>query len=169
MKLKKRRCANCRQWFPPDPRSIRGDQEIPCQYYCRDVACRKARKKAAQAGWLAKNPDYFKRNTHKEDCQNWRRNHQDYWQSYRQNHPGYAETNRQRQKIRDKRRLFLAKKDEIAQNPLGELESIRLLAQKSLAKKDEIRIPVEGILDFLTVKESLAKKDESLGRGLARA
>jgi hypothetical protein len=61
--------------------------------------------------------------------------------------------------LRDKRRLFLVKKDEIRQNPLGHLESLRFLAQKNLVKKDEFRLPLEGILDFLVTKEYLAKKD----------
>ena len=79
------------------------------------------------------------------------------------------EANRQGQKIRDKRRLFLAKKDDLAQNPIGHLESIRFLAQKNLAKKDDLRLPVEGILDFLVVKESLAKKDDRTLEALVAA
>ncbi len=159
MKIKKKRCARCNQWFRPDPRTIRGDEEEPCQRYCLKPACRKARGKEAQTEWLAKTPDYFKRDTHKKACQNWGKENPHYWKDWRKDNPVYVQTNRQKQKIRDKRRLFLAKKDGIVQNPLGHLESTRLLVQKNLAKKDEIRLPVEGILDFLVVKESLAKKD----------
>lgn len=169
MKLKKKRCAHCRRWFRPDPRTIRGDEEESCQRYCLKPVCRKARKKEAQAKWLAKTPDYFKSDAHKEDCRNWVKENPDYWKDWRKDNPDYVEANRQRQRIRDRRRLFLAKKDGIAQNPLGHLESTRLLAQKSLAKKDEIRIPVEGILDFLVVKESLAKKDGCAAQALVGA
>lgn len=171
MKVKKIRCANhdCRQWFQPDSRSIRGDDEKSCQRYCLKPDCRKARKKEAQAKWWAKNPDYFKGDTPKKDCQNWAQEHPGYWKDWRKDHPDYVEANRQKQRIRDKRRLFLANKDEIAQNPLGHLKSIRFLAQKNLANKDEIRLPVEGILDFLVVKESLANKDECAAQALVAA
>ena len=171
MKLQKKRCAqaDCHQWFSPDPRTIRGDEEQACQRYCSKAACKKASAKEAQAKWLAKNPDYFKGEVHKEDCQAWRKENQDYWKNYRDDNPDYVDANRQRQKIRDRRRSFLAKKDLIAQNPLGHIESTRLLAQKNLAKKDVIRLPLEGILDFLEVKESLAKKDERTAEALVAA
>lgn len=157
MKLNKKRCAACRQWFRLNPRAVRDG--LCTQRYCSEDACRKARKKEAQGKWVANNPDYFKGDTHKNDCRDWAGEHPGYSMSYRNDHPDYVEANRQRQKIRDKRRLFLAKKDGITQNPLRYLEGIRLLAQKNLAKKDGFRFPLEGILDFLVVKESLAKKD----------
>lgn len=168
MKLKKKRCAHCRRWFRPDPRSIR-DDERSCQRYCSSAACRKARKKEAQTNWLAKNPDYFKGKVHKKNCRDWAKNHPTYQNDYRKERPDYVKANRQSQRLRDKRRSFLVKKDEIRQNPLGHLESIRFLAQKNLVKKDGFRLPVEGILDFLVVKESLVKQDERVTGALAAA
>ena len=158
MKPKKKRCANCRQWFKPDPRAILRESHI-CQNYCSKFTCRKASKKESQAKWLDKNRDYFKSEVHKRDCRLWVSKYPGYWKDYRRIHPDYVEANCQSQKIRDQRRCILAKKDEIAKNPVGHLESIRILAHKNLAKKDEMRIPVERILDFLVVRETLAKKD----------
>lgn len=158
MKVIKKRCAGCRKWFSPNPRTIRNSRHS-CQRYCSEAACRKAYKKDAQVKWLARNPNYFKGNAHKGDCQNWAREHPDYWKNYRARRPAYVEINRQKQRIRDRRRSFLAKKDAIAKNPVEHLEDTRLLAQKNLAKKDLFRLPVERILDFLEVKEFLAKKD----------
>lgn len=158
MKPKKKRCANCRQWFNPDPRSFLRENQL-YQRYCSKLICCKSSKKESQAKWLGKNRDYFKGEVHKRDCRRWVSKHPGYWRGYRRLHPDYVEANRQTQKIRDQRRCILAKKDEIAQNPVGHLESIRTLAHKNLAKKDEMRIPVERILDFLVVRETLAKKD----------
>lgn len=169
MKLKKKRCAHCRRWFEPDPRSIRGDDERSCQRYCSLSACRKARKKEAQAKWVAKNPDYFKGEVHKKDCRCWAQERPGYQKEYRAKNPSYVQANRRSQRLRDQRRYFLVKKDEIAQNPLGHLESTRLLAQKNLVKKDGLRLPLEGILDFLIVKESLVKKDDRSAGALAAA
>ena len=158
MKPKKKRCANCRQWFKPEPRAILRESH-PCQRHCSKITCRKASKKESQAKWLDKNRDYFKGEVHKRDCRLWTSKHPGYWRGYRRLYPDYVEANRQSQKIRDQRRNLLAKKEKIAQNPVGHLESIRILAHKNLAKKDEMRIPIEGILDFLVVRETLAKKD----------
>ncbi len=157
MKIPKKRCVGCREWFEPDPRSLREGQS--CQRYCSKAACRKARIKEAQTNWLAKNRDYFKGAVHKSDCRDWAKKHPNYQKEYRISNPDYVQANRQSQHLRDKRRLFLVKKDEIALNPLGHLESLRFLAQKNLVKKDEFRLPLEGILDFLVAKESLVKKD----------
>ena len=157
MKVPKKRCAGCRQWFAPDPRSLREGRS--CQRYCSKTACRKARIKESQTNWLAKNPDYFKGAVHKEDCRLWAREHPAYQKGYRDSNPDYVQANRQGQRLRDKKRLFLVKKDEIAKNPLGHLESLRFLAQKNLVKKDGFRLPLEGILDFLVTKECLVKKE----------
>jgi hypothetical protein len=50
---RKRPCCICRHWFRPDPRvGVR-------QRACRKVECQAARRRQTQAGWRARNPDYF--------------------------------------------------------------------------------------------------------------
>lgn len=153
MKPKKKRCAVCRGWFAPDPRTEHR------QNYCRQPICRKAGKREAQKRWLSQNLDYYKGKARKAKLQVWAKEYPDYWQTWRRNHPDYVAMNRKKQKLRDQRRRFLAKQDEIRQNPIGEIEDIRLLAQKNLAKQDEIRIPIEGILDYLEARAPLAKQE----------
>jgi hypothetical protein len=48
-----KRCLFCGRYFIPDHR-VKERQKS-----CRRLACRKARKKAAQDAWVKKNPDYF--------------------------------------------------------------------------------------------------------------
>lgn len=48
-----KRCLFCGQYFTPDHR-VKDRQKS-----CRRPACRKARKKTAQEGWVKKNPGYF--------------------------------------------------------------------------------------------------------------
>lgn len=133
MKIKKIRCAHCRQWFKPDPRAIdpKGGYR---QRFCPQAACRKASKKEAQARWWAKNAHYYKGDARKSQIREWAKDHPDYWQDWRRDHPDYVERNRCQQKFRDQRRRFLA-------------------------KQDEIRLPIEGILNYMTARENLAKQE----------
>lgn len=48
-----KRCRFCRKYFTPDYR-VKDRQDT-----CFDPVCKKKRKKAAQAAWVRKNPDYF--------------------------------------------------------------------------------------------------------------
>lgn len=161
MEIKNKRCSNCKRWFKPNPTTIErdGSNLIIRQKYCLDPPCRKAGKKEAQRLWLDKNPAYYKGDGRKTKVRIWAKDYPDYWKHWRLNHEGYVERNRKKQKQRDQRRRFLAKQDLIAQNPLERLDGIRLLTQNNLAKQDLIRLPIEGILDFLVLKESLAKQE----------
>ncbi len=154
MKPKKKRCTACRLWFTPDPRVAHRSF-----FYCPAAACRQTAKEQAQVRWLAKNSDYYKGETRKAKVRLWAKDYPDYWQTWRRDNEDYVERNRHKQKLRDQKRRFLAKQDQIAQNPLGEIEGIRLLAQKNLAKQDQIRLPIEGILDYLAAREFLAKQE----------
>jgi hypothetical protein len=49
---RKKPCTICRRWFVPDPRI--GKRQRACK-----PECQAARRKKVQAGWRAKNPDYF--------------------------------------------------------------------------------------------------------------
>lgn len=158
MKLKKKRCAHCRQWFSPDPRTVRGDDERSCQRYCSQAACQKASAKEARAKWLAKNPDYYKGEARKTKVRLWAEDYPCYWKNWRQDHEDYRR--REALRHRFKRLERVAKQDEIRQNPLGYLEGVRLLAAKTVAKQDEIRPCLEGMIDFLIVREAVAKQDE---------
>lgn len=70
----KRKCRYCRELFVADPRNRRH------QKACAKPECRAARKKEAQARWLARpeNRDYFRGTQHAERVRGWRKCHPDY-------------------------------------------------------------------------------------------
>jgi hypothetical protein len=67
-KIEQRKCYNCSDLFPPDPRNINK------QGYCRKPECRKASKAASQKKWLNKpeNQGYFSGPDNVERVQKWR-------------------------------------------------------------------------------------------------
>jgi len=69
----KRKCRYCREVFVPDRRNRRH------QKACGKGECRAARKKEAQARWLARpeNRDYFRGSQHAERVKQWRKCHPD--------------------------------------------------------------------------------------------
>jgi len=68
-----RRCLNCGERFNPDARNARH------QRYCNAPACKAASKRASQAKWLSRNPDYHCGQAAVVRVQAWR-----------QAHPGYS-------------------------------------------------------------------------------
>ena len=74
-RIRKRKCKNCNDLFPPDPRNLRHHE------YCKKPECRKASKAASQKKWLAKeeNQHYFRGPLHVERVQRWRKDHPGYW------------------------------------------------------------------------------------------
>jgi hypothetical protein len=70
-------CLNCGQVFVPDRRNPRH------QCYCGAAACKAASKRASQAKWLAKNPDYHRGAEASARVKTWR-----------QEHPGYSRRKR---------------------------------------------------------------------------
>jgi hypothetical protein len=70
-------CVNCGQAFVPDRRNARH------QCYCGAAACKAASKRASQAKWLAKNPDYHRGAEAVARVTAWR-----------QEHPGYSRRKR---------------------------------------------------------------------------
>jgi len=73
MRLYRRKCRHCREWFLPDPRNAYH------QHYCGKDECRKASRAASQRKWRAKNPDYYRGQEHGERVREWRACHPYYW------------------------------------------------------------------------------------------
>jgi hypothetical protein len=72
--IRKRKCACCGVFFPPDHRNRRR------QRYCSEPECRKAAKAASQKRWLNKpeNRDYFRGPVNVSRVQEWRKAHPGY-------------------------------------------------------------------------------------------
>lgn len=152
MTIKKRKCAACRRWFAPNPRVAHREF-----LYCPEPACRRQGKKESQTRWLEKNSGYYKGKARKAKVRRWAVGHPGYWQTWRRDHEDYRRREIERQ--RRGRALAVAKQDQIRQNPLGYLEGIRFLAAQNVAKQDQIGVCVEGVLDFLILREGVAKQE----------
>ena len=150
MSVRKKRCRVCLDWYRPDPRT-RGIQKA-----CGKPACRRERKRLADAGWRAKNKDYDAARRGKK-C-SWAAAYPDYWKIYRASHPDYVQRNREHTRERRKasRRMF-ANQDAIGRDPVGFLEGLR--PEGMFANQDAMRRPIDGILTFLVQKEAFANHD----------
>jgi len=73
-RYERKKCNNCNELFPPDPRNINK------QEYCRKPECRKASKAASQKKWLSKpeNQGYFSGPDNVERVQKWRKKNPGY-------------------------------------------------------------------------------------------
>ena len=150
MSVRKKRCCVCGNWFMPDPRT-RGIQKA-----CGAAACRRERKRIANAGWWAKNKDYDTARQGKK--RSWAQVYPHYWQSYRAGHPDYVERNREQTRARmSASRLVFANQDTMRRDPVGYLQGLR--GPGMFANQDAIASPVDGILTFLIQKERFANQD----------
>ena len=150
MSVCKKRCRVCREWFFPDARTTR------FQKVCGSAACRRERKRLANAGWWAKNEDYDTARQGKKRA--WTAAYPNYWQNYRAQHPEYVQRNRELTRRRLKAsRLMFANQDAIQRDPVGYLQGLR--SPGMFANQDTITGPVDGILMFLVQREVFANQD----------
>lgn len=63
--MQKRPCRFCRRWFRPDSRV--GKRQVACV----EATCQAKRRAAAQAQWVARNPDYFRARRLRERAERW--------------------------------------------------------------------------------------------------
>ncbi len=141
-------CAYCHRWFHSDPRL--GDK----QKSCFRKRCGQARKREAQAQWVANNRTYFRGPSHVQAQKRWlaKPGNTDYLRRYRASHPdGVAADNRRRSERRrlQKARERLAKvsdmKDEIHRR---EIARIRGLSASDM--KDTIPLQLDGLFEHLS-------------------
>lgn len=140
-------CVYCGRWFEPDPRT-----EFPKA--CPRENCRKARKREADREWRRKNPGRADAGRLGK-VRRWAKGYPGYWRQYRAGHPEYRA--RERERMRG-RRVRVAKQDEIRQNPVGYLTSIR--GPGNVAKQDEIGRQVDGIVEYLEAWARVAKPND---------
>jgi len=151
MKIAKRRCEFCHEWFSPDPRTVK------FQRSCTKPDCRKKRSRASVRQWWKQNPGYNKGRSPKVRA--WAKAYPNYWRKYRQEHPDYVKKERRRRRSAHKKAKNAAKQNAISQISLEKLESIRNLEPNSAAKQNTIHRRVDGILDYLFWKECVAKQN----------
>lgn len=146
MNVRRKRCRICGAWYWPDARTA------GLQKACEEPACRRERKRRADARWRSSNPGY--RDPAK--VRRWAAEYPDYWRAWRAAHPDYVERNREQTRKRlEVSRLVFAKQDAINRDPVEYLEGLR--GPGMFAKQDAMAGPVDGILTFLVQREVFAK------------
>ena len=148
MPIKKKRCQVCRRWFVPDPRTSH-------QVCCTSPECRRQHKAARNKKWRLANPDYDKSRAAKKRI--WARV-RGYWRHYRQTHPVYAAADNKRRCKACKTHKFSANQAVIAKIAVEKLASIRDSIQNPSANQALIARRVDGIVDYLFLKEASANR-----------
>jgi hypothetical protein len=69
MKLRKRKCPCCGQWFTPKP------QTAYHQRFCSSASCQRIRRRVTQARWRRRNRDYFRGKENVDRVRLWRSLH----------------------------------------------------------------------------------------------
>ncbi len=101
---RQKKCRYCGQWYDPHPQTYRR------QKACSKPECQQQRKLEALRGWHNKNPDYD--DGREEYLRDWRNDHPRDWPTYRAERPEATKRNRDRQRIRDRKRRNLAKRND---------------------------------------------------------
>lgn len=152
--MRKKRCRFCREWFRPHPQTYRR------QKACLKTRCRSQRRCAALRHWRTKNPTYD--DQREKQHQQWRRGHPGYWRTYRAAHPRYERRNRQQQRQRDRKRRFLANRNDWDGVHNEKMSRIRILGY--LANRNDSRVSLtrqtEEICRYLEWRWLLAKRNE---------
>lgn len=151
MKIAKKRCEFCHEWFAPYPRAVKSQRS------CARLECRKQRRSAAVRDWRRRNPNGEKGRACK--IREWAKAYPNYWQQYRREHPEYTARDNWRRRSTRQKVKSAAKRNGLAQISLEKLESIRNLEPVSAAKRNGLYRRVDSILDYLVWKASAAKRN----------
>lgn len=142
MKIPKKRCLFCHQWYAPDPRTWRH------QKACGKPACKRIRHAQADRGWRIRHPR--RGENWKLKVRAWARNYPYYWRHYRRAHPDYCRRDNRRRVLSARQASFSAKTDAIRQIAVEKIRSIQGMGEAYSAKTDAIGRRVEGIVDLLS-------------------
>jgi len=135
MRVPRKRCAYCRHWFQPDPRTA------AAQKACPDPACRLKRKQEAHAKFLKDNPDYF--HGRYSQVKTWLDAHPGYLPAYGGAHPEYRLKNSQRERLR---RLRLKLCPVHIQVTMLRRKARGLMDLRGVDIQDTIRLRLDGLL-----------------------
>jgi hypothetical protein len=93
----------------------------------------------------------------------WARERQ-YWQHWRAKHPEYR--SREALRMRRKRAEAVAKQDVLLSDPVGYLERIRYRCMPGVAKQDVLGWQLGELLEYLIMRERVAKQDGADKQGV---
>lgn len=152
--MRKKRCRYCLEFYIPSLQTYRR------QKACSKPTCKAQRRRTALRQWRVKNPTYD--DQREVDHRRWRREHPGYWRAYRATHPSYENHNRRLQRRRDRKRRFLANRNDWDGVHSEKMARIRVLGD--LANRNDSRVLLarqsEEICRYLEWRWLLAKRNE---------
>ena len=152
--MSEKRCPYCDQNYAPYARAVER------QKHCGQAACRRKHKRARDRAW--RNNDAQWRQARQVKVRQWAQDRR-YWQQWRAQHPEYR--CREVLRMRRKRKEAVAKQDVLLSDPVAYLKQIRYgLVQPGVAKQDVLARRLDEILEYLIVRECVAKQDGGDGQ-----
>lgn len=147
--MSEKRCPYCARRYEPYARAVER------QKHCGLSECRRKHKRARDRAWRRKDAEWRKARQMK--VRQWAGERQ-YWRRWRSKHPEYRR--REALRMRRKRKQAVAKQEVLLSDPVGYLERIRCGSQMTgVAKQDLLARRLDEILEYLIVRERVAKQD----------
>ncbi len=147
--MSEKRCPYCGGQYEPYARAVER------QKHCGLSACRRKHRRARDRAWRRKDAEW--RGARQVKVRDWAGERQ-YWQGWRSKHPEYR--GREALRMRRKRQDAVAKQEVLLGDPLGYLERIRYGRQMpGVAKQDVLARRLDEVLEYLIVRERVAKQD----------
>ena len=145
MKIPKKRCSHCRQWFVPYP------PQRDIQTFCSRRTCQRERHRQACRVFYRDDPHCDGKR--REKIREWARR-RGYWRWYRRTHPGYRERDNTRRQCARQGGDRAAKRDAWKRIAVEKLRDIQGQSPDFAAKRDAWDRRVDEVLDYLVWKES---------------
>ena len=152
--MSEKRCPYCARHYEPYARAVER------QKHCGLSACRRKHKRARDRAWRSKDAEWCQARQVK--VREWARE-RGYWQRWRSKHPEYR--SREALRMRRKREKAVAKQEVLRSDPVGYLKRIRYGCQiTGVAKQDVLAWRLDEVLEYLIVRERVAKQDGADGQ-----
>lgn len=147
-------CLYCGRQYEPYARAVER------QKHCGLSECRRKHKRARDRAWRSQDAEWCEARQVK--VRDWARERQ-YWQRWRSKHPEYRR--REALRMRRKRAEAVAKQDVLLSDPVGYLKRIRYgRPMPGVAKQDLLARRLDEVLEYLIVRERVAKQDGADGQ-----
>lgn len=147
--MSEKRCLYCGQSYEPYARAVER------QKHCGLSACRRKHKRARDRAWRSKDAEW--RKARQVKVRDWARERQ-YWRCWRSKHPEYR--SREALRMKQKRAEAVAKQEVLLSDPVGYLKRIRYGRQMpGVAKQDVLARRLDEVVEYLIVRERVAKQD----------
>lgn len=147
-------CLYCGRQYEPYARAVER------QKHCGLSQCRRKHKRARDRAWRSQDAEW--REARQVKVRQWARERQ-YWQHWRAKHPEYRR--REALRMRRKRAEAVAKQDVLLSDPVGYLKRIRYgRPMPGVAKQDLLARRLDEVLEYLIVRERVAKQDGADGQ-----